>query len=572
MRWLLARRLVRETSGHVAIMTAIMTPVALTLAAFAVDVGSLYVEKREAQALTDLAAITAAANLDKAQAASLLTMTDNGVAGIVARPVAADGSADFDHASVAPQVAVVTGRYEPDPATPAAARFVPSAKPANAARVVYRRLGARYFAASIIPPPEIVTTAIAGMRSEAAFSIGSRLAKLEGGIANAVLGSLLGSEIELSVMDYEALLSSRVELLSFLDALASELDITAGSYQEVLDADVGVGLLARTISRMPEVDGSAKTAASKLAFQVGGGADPTLRLSRLIGLASDGSSALRASIRQLGAEIGVMELLGVSALAAGNGRQVSLDLGANIPGLAAVSVDLAIGEPPQHGHWFSIGSGGDLVRTAQTRLAIVAEIAGPGGLLGTKIRLPLYLELAFAEAKLKSVTCSGGHGGDAEVKIDARPGIANLYLAEIDPSKIADFANPAPRSPARLVQAPLVRIEAQAQAEIAETEYHTLVFSANDIAKQRMEQVSTDEIATSLTKSLFSSLELDIEVAGLGLGLPPNLTGLLGNTIGAAAPAVDTLLETLLTTLGLSLGQADVRVHSASCGRPVLLQ
>src|SRR5690606_8788074 len=60
-----ATRVLRDTSGQFALMTAIIAPVAITLAAFAVDAGSLYVEKRQAQALVDLAAITAAANLGK---------------------------------------------------------------------------------------------------------------------------------------------------------------------------------------------------------------------------------------------------------------------------------------------------------------------------------------------------------------------------------------------------------------------------------------------------------------------------------------------------------------------------
>jgi uncharacterized membrane protein len=90
-------------------------------------------------------------------------------------------------------------------------------------------------------------------------------------------------------------------------------------------------------------------------------------------------------------------------------------------------------------------------------------------------------------------------------------------------------------------------------------------------------QVSTGTVATSLTQSLFSSLSLEIKV-GLGvlniplLTLPSNTTALLGATIGAAAPAIDELLAELLKLLGLSIGQADIRVHGASCGTGVLVQ
>lgn len=66
-------------SGNVATMTALVAPVGLILAAVAVDSASLYYERREAQALTDLAAITAAAHIDKAGEAVAATLKDNGV-------------------------------------------------------------------------------------------------------------------------------------------------------------------------------------------------------------------------------------------------------------------------------------------------------------------------------------------------------------------------------------------------------------------------------------------------------------------------------------------------------------
>jgi uncharacterized membrane protein len=550
-----ATRVLRDTSGQFALMTAILAPVAITLAAFAVDAGSLYVEKRQAQALVDLAAITAAANLGKAEEAAMVTFADNGATD------AASGN----------NVTVVTGHYNAVGAVPKD-RFTAGAGPVNAARVVYRTTGSRYFAGAIIPPPEIVVSATAGTEAEAAFSVGSRLAALDGGIVNALLGGLIGSSISLSVMDYNALLGADVSLLSFLDQLAIDLDLEAGSYQQALDTSVTVGQIAKALSKTPGMSGNARAAAGKLAFQASGGRAPTLQLSRLIDLGQSHGNLLAANIEQIGADVGVLEILALSAVVAGKGKQVALNLSANVPGLLAVTVDLAIGEPPQQSPWLRIGSNGDVVRTAQTRLSLMAEIGGLGGLLGAKIRIPLYLELAFAEARLKSVTCPSGSPANVKVAVEARPGIANLYLAEVNPAKIVDFANPAPRAPARLVQMPLVNVTAQAHAEIAEMDYKTLAFSASDIASGKIKQVSTQAIVGSLTKSLFSSLQLDVNVIGLGIGLPSNLTGLLGQTVGAAAPTLDAVLVNLLSTLGLALGQADVRVHGANCGRAVLVQ
>ena len=562
-----------STSGHFAMMTALTAPVAIVLAAFAVDAGSLYLEKRNAQAMTDLAAIAAAANLDDAQQAALATMTGNGITGITLGALSPDDEQQqpggITSSGKGKWLLVQRGRYtssgdlEPD------RRFVVGAEPYNAARVGYTTFGTRYFAGSIIPEPRIDAWAVASSPAEATFSVGSRLLALDGGVVNALLGGLLGSELSLSVMDYEALVGADVSLLSFFDALALEAGLEAGSYTQVLDAEVSFGQIANALSASDGVAGSAKAVLTTLARQASQHA--TLRLAQLIDI-EEGTRLMQASVDQIALDVGVMEMITASAIAAGKGRQVALDLGASLPGLLSAHVSLAIGEPPQHAPWLRVGSGGEIVRTAQTRLAIVLEIGGPGGLLGAKIRLPLYLELAYAEARLEAIACPTGRPESVKVAVDARPGIANLYLAEVDISKLSGFDNPMARSPANLVRMPLVSVTAQAHAEIANMHGRTLTFSWNDIKTGRIRQVSTSQIAGSLAQSLFSSLSLDVNVVGLGIGLPGNVTGLLGQTIGNVAPAVDGLLNGLLSTLGLALGQADVRVHGVRCRRAVLVQ
>lgn len=580
----LLRRFARATNGNLAMMTATVTPMALALAAFAVDAGSLYLEKRRAQSLADLAAITVAANLHDPVEAARLVFADNGVHRIALGTIGEDGKVRWqpgaEVTSIAESAVLTQGRYLSALTVPPAERFTRSAgggSEVNAVKVTYRKTGTRFFAASIIPPPQIVVEATAATDRQAAFSVGSRLLELKDGIVNALLGGLTGSTVSLTAMDYEALLGARVSLLSFLDGLASELDLTAGSYDEVLDAEVTLGQVAKVLSKAPGIGGRAQAASQKLATQANAPGSGAFPLSRLIGLSG---TVARATIQQVGADVDVMELLSMSAILAGQGRQVKLDLGAALPGLLAVSVDLAIGEPPQKSPWFAIGSAGEVVRTAQTRLRVVVEIGNTPlltGLLGARIRLPLYLELAYAEAKLDAVSCPTGRRDSIKVAIDARPGIANLYLAEVDPSKIVNFANPAPRSPAKLIQVTAVNVTGQAQAEIGAINYKRLNFSMSDIDGRKVRQVSTGTIATSLAESLFSSLSPEISV-GLGIlnipliTLPPNTTALLGGTIRAAAGPVDMLLGEVLKMLGLSLGQADVRVHGATCGRAVLVQ
>lgn len=568
-----ARQLLGDTAAQFAIMSAFMTPVAIILAAFAVDAGSLYVEKREAQGRADLAAITAAANLPRAEQAAVVTMTDNGVGSIVTARANANGQPLFSPTVPQDQIVVVSGQYYRDPAISPAARFVAGAEPRNAVKVIYKTTGTRFFAGALIPPPAIIVEAIGESSSAAAFSIRSRLLAVRNeGLVNQLLGGLLGSNINLSLMDYNSLLDANVTLLGFLDALAVETGITAGSYTEALNTEVTLGQISRALSNSDGVAGNAKVAAGRLAQKTGSANAPRLKLGQLIDLGDTGGQVLQASIGQVGMDVGVMELLMGSAIVAGNGRQVALDLGATVPGLLATRVTLVIGEPPQHSHWFAIGAGGELVRTAQTRLALVAEI---GGLLGVSIRIPLYLELGYGEAKLRDVTCPSGLANNVQVTVDARPGVANLYLAEVDPSKIAGFANPVARSPARLLHVPLlVTVTAVAQAEIANMADKPLTFTRQDITARKIKRVSTNQITGSLTQSLLSSLDPKVTALGgiLSIGIPPNLSGLVAQLVKGATPALDALLDDLLTLLGISIGEADIRVHGATCGRAVLVQ
>lgn len=565
-------RLVRDNSGQFALLTAFMTPVAIILAAFAVDAGSLYVEKREAQGRVDLAAITAAANLSRASEAARLTMSDNGVTSIVTAQADAYGKPVFSSGIADDQIVAVTGNYRGAPGIAPELRFVAGAEPRNAVKVTYKTTGTRYFASSIIPTPEIIVEAIGESSSWASFSIGSRLLDLRNeGLVNQLLGGLLGSNINLSLMDYKALLGANISLLGFLDALAIETGITAGSYTQVLDAEVTMGQISRALSNSSRLPADARMAAGRLAQKTSASNAPRIRLADFLNLGDTGGQILQANVQQLGLDFNVMELVTGSALVAGKGKHVTLNLGATVPGLLATRVTLLVGEPPQYS-WIAVGTPGQLVRTAQTRLTIVAEIGGP---LGANIRIPLYLELAYGEAKLREVTCPDGNPDNARVVIDARPGVANLYLAEVDPSKISGFANPAPRSPANLLHVPVVvTVSAQAHAEIGNMAYTPLTFTRQDRDNKVIKKVSTTQLTGSLTQSLLSSLDPKVTALGgiLQIGLPANLGSTVALLVRGATGSIDALLTDVLSLLGIAIGEVDIRVYQASCGRAVLVQ
>src|SRR5258708_1897913 len=117
----LRRKFLKDSSGGPAVMVALTSPVLLGVVAFAVDEGSLYYQVRDQQAATDMAAIVAAANIDKADLAAKTTLSDNGFA---------VGSVKSDKASYK----VETGIYVADPAISPDLRFTPGGGAPNGVR------------------------------------------------------------------------------------------------------------------------------------------------------------------------------------------------------------------------------------------------------------------------------------------------------------------------------------------------------------------------------------------------------------------------------------------------------
>ena len=71
-------RFLADRGASVAVMSALVATVLVGMAALALDVGQFYYVKRRLQTATDIAALAAAADSDRAEAAASANMTDNG--------------------------------------------------------------------------------------------------------------------------------------------------------------------------------------------------------------------------------------------------------------------------------------------------------------------------------------------------------------------------------------------------------------------------------------------------------------------------------------------------------------
>lgn len=551
----LCRRMRGDQKGTIVIMAAALLPVVLGAAALAVDLGSLYVERRQAQGAADLAAIAAAADLDKADAAVKATLAANGI-------------------TDAKVLKVTKGHYQPDPKVPPAQRFAPGVTPFNAVQVDLTRPGRLYFAnAFLAPQVDLGVKAVAANASLATFSVGSRLLSVNDGLLNQVLGGLAGGKVSLKVMDYEALLNADVKINSLLDTLASDLKLTGGTYTDVLNANMKVGDVLGAAAKVAgkSGNGSAASALTNLSSQVGSTA-LKVPLSSIINLGPYGSAALGQSNPGLDAGINLLDLVNGTASLANGTNQVALNLGATVPGLVSLKVDLAIGERMQQSPWVTVGQAGSTVYTAQTRLRIVAEIAGSGILSGALIRLPIGIDLAYAQATLASASCSNGDPNTAKATIATRPGIAKAWIGETSLSGFTDFKSAPSVTDANIVNAGIIKVTGNAQIAATNASDVMLQFSYADVAAKTIKTAETANFTETIVTSLLQNLNLKVSVVGLGIGLPTTgaVKTLVASTLAGVASPLDAILHSLLNTLGVHLGEADVRLHGIRCGAAVL--
>jgi uncharacterized membrane protein len=540
------RRFKGERGGNVAIIVALGSAVLMGAGAVGIDLGMVFQARRKAQGAADIAAMLAAVDPGQADTVARRSLGDNGYGAAKATATVVPGSYDASTTGVAP-----------------GSRFSPGGSPANAVRVGLSTTVPVTFGKAIGLPGSVPlrVTGTAASAQFAAFTIGSGTLSLNGGIANALLGALLGANLSLSVSDYNALVGARVDGLRVLDALATGLNLQAASYTDIVRANASVGQVLMALRVASQGDSAAVSALSGLLNALPN-AGNLVSIGQLDGL---GDAAALAPPRGFaGPSLGLMNLVGAAASLANGQNQVAVDLGASVPGLLATRLTLAIGERRRSSGWVRPGSPNATVQTAQTRLLIEATVSAPLG-LGT-LSLPIYAEVAPAQATLRALSCSGS--GGRQVTIDAQTGLATLAVAAIPRSAI-NGSSPSPdlSQPASLIALPLVTVSGRAQMAVGTTS-QTLVFSDADITNHTVRTVSSSALTQSLTGSLLRNLSLNIN----GIGVSPLLQAALATTFSGVAPALDLVLDGVLRSLGLHLGYADIDVDGTLCSQAVLVQ
>jgi len=549
----LLRRFRADHRGNFAIMSAALMTLVVGCAGLAVDLGTIFADRRKTQSTADLAAITAAANLNNAVNAATATVTQNNY------PASA-------------LVSVQLGTYTANSAIAPQSRFVtPAVGTANAARVTLNTQTPLYFARYLTGANSysIRTSATASSTAMASFAIGSRLLSLNGGVINAMLGSMLGTTLSLSVMDYNALLSAKIDALDFLSALATRVNMTGVTYNALLSSNIKLpDIIAAALAAQQATNGanSATTALSTISQAVS-----SLTTKITPGSLVDLGPFANLTVGQkpkLSATVSLFDLLSTAAQIANGTNQISTGIDLTLPGLAKVIVLATVGERPVGSSLVALGSQGASVHTAQTRLLATVQVLGSGSV--PAINLPVYVEVASGTATLNAVSCGYPNINTSQVTLGAAPGIVNAWIGGVTTADMTNFTTAPSPPPATLVTVLGVTVTGRANAHIGNTTPTSVNFSYSDIQSLNMKTVTTTNFTSSLTSSLLGNLALNVNVGPLALPIP-GLGATVASILNGVTSPVDQVLASLLATLGVSIGQADLWVMGIRCDGAVLV-
>lgn len=599
----LIRDVLSDRRGVVAPVTAVVFAVLLGMVGLVTDAGVWFSAKRDLQAATDAAALGSARYARDGQ-------------GVVANRVRQLLVANGETASSL--VSAQVGYYCPSATNTAqfqASRCAGAAitTPINAVTVRTQTTGSiifsRLFTAADIQNRPIYVTSTAALVNEAGLRAGTGLVDFNGGVVNATLSALTGSNISLTAVEYNALLNTNVNALEYLDGLSTQVGVTAGTYDSLLRSNATVDdLIAAAISalgRHPEIADYSATIAGLRALKGTIAGSRSIALGTLFDLGVWKTLPVNhsgSSEAALSAGLNIYQLITASLQIANGSNALALSKTLDLGIIAKASLGTTVIEPPAQ-PVFGFGPVGTTVHTAQVRSLLQLSLLPIGGY--SLSSLDLYIESASGDARIQEITCPDAPSTqgdlDTKVKINARSGVADVYLGKYSSPPAAgtltNFSTPiTPPPPANLVDLGLLgRVSVGAHTALAEGLAPNMLFvqpsgapdlsvkpdlttgvigrPASDLttaSAPRAARVSSSNLGSGLLRNLTLNTQVCLIVC-----LPPAVTGLVStivSTLTSALGLLDPLVNELLRALGVQVGYMDVFVTGVRCGIPVLVE
>lgn len=536
----------QDRTGMAALLFAFSLTALMGAAAAAVDVGSLFLAKRQLQGLADSAVLAAATGdiTGQGTASAQAVITQTGVSGVTITQL-------------------VPGSYARDSSVAVANRFTATSVSPSAAQLTLQRNVPLFFAKIFGKSTLVISArATAAQVNMAGFTIGTKTVGLSGGLANSLLSSLAGTNLNLSLIDTQGLASADVDILGFANALAVRVNAQGGTYASVFGANVPLGTIVQALTDVAPNSAVLAT----LQGMAGKMPNASVRLSDLIDLGPIGNQ--NAGTPSDGAlRVDILSFLR-SLLVQSKGGSFNAALDLTIPGLTSVKLIIAGGGTATSPFMTVTQAKDVVVRTAAMRIYLDAQVGTSlAGLVS--IRFPVYAELAASEARLSAIQCSGTSSDG--VTLAVTPSVGSIAIADVPASDIPNFAVAISKQPAVLANVlGVIKVTAFANIALGGMSSQSVLFSKSDIANHVTKTITTNDLTTGIATSLAQSMVLSVTTLGITVNAGP-LVGSIAGLLLSIAPPLDGLLNQVTGLLGVKLGAADVRVDKMRCGVPMLV-
>jgi len=566
----------RRQRGAAAVLAAVWIGAAVA-AMGVLDVGYVYMMRRQTQQIADMAAVAGAQTIGMAGGCATATAS-------------AQQAASANGLAGNPPLSVACGRWT----TAGGFDGTMGATPQNAVQVTASQQVRHFF---IGPASNVQAVATAKATDTATFSLTSSLASLSGGAINSLLSSLLGANVSLDVGTYQALASTTIKI----GDLATQLG--AASVNELLNSTTTVsnlaGAMISVLSRNNVVNASVTAGLAAIQTAAAGGAKLALGNSAgtpgllAVGLA-DTQAAASATISALDALLVAAEVAhGTSAIDLSTALDPSSIPGVTLP--LSLTAKAAVLQPPV----IAVGEAGTdasgnyitSAHSAQVRVYIDLNLSVPsilGTLPAVTVDLPLYLEAAQGTAGLSALQCASSRAASTSTVV-VQTGIANACISGSAASNMTNLKTASScATPAALatLAVPLLAVQATVNAgkyspksglvaSLQASGAPPLTFNGAPGDGDDFQSVNTNVLG-SATSGLLAQLAaqlpsaLYVTVGGLGANtsvlavLQPLLT-LLVSTLTPILSGLDGLLVPLLQLLGVQIGVSTVHSIGMSC-------
>lgn len=574
--------------GAIGLMAAATLSLALVLMLLVVDTGRLYMEQRKLQRVVDSAALEA------------VSRGGNCLSGLSAATYAGQ-SAVRNGYIVDGNNTLTTTCGSVQTAASGLRAFTADATQSTAVKVTASRTVTTSFAggvqalftgSAVSLNTTLNASAVAAQPTPtvAQLNIRSTLASIntaQSNILNPLFSGLLGGNVNLTALGWDGLLNTDINLLSYLNQLAINLNVAAGNYTQLLNTQATVTQLIQAAATVVQLNGATATVITALGqLQVAAINAAPVKLGDILQLQTGTTAAgLDANLQLLQLIQGVVQL-------ANSKSAVAATLPISVLGLANVTVRVKVIEPPQ---FSAIGDparakanplGPDriYVRTAQIRtmlsvnLPVLSGVTGLVnavlGLVGTLTptlnallslnlvdtlnslgcllgagceqldpkllpspQIDIALDAGGAKSYVTDYSCPTGNTGTKSLTAHTITSIADLKLGKIDPTNAFSSAAEPTVAPLPLVDLGIV------------TCHKILGIGSCDAATHV--QYGAGGIAIKLDTSVAQNSQDLVFSSGTPFATPPNLK--LPSSVQSAIPSNNIVASLSNTLAGINL-------------------